>query len=103
MSEKNITRNDISEYLFNNFGFSKLDCDKFVEIIIEEIINGLIADQIVKIHNFGTFKIKEKKERIGRNPKTKSEAIISARKVISFKPCNTLKKKISSSVEKNNE
>ena len=57
-----------------------------VNEMIEQIIQGLINYKIFKIHNFGTFKIKQKKSRIGRNPKTKKEVMISERNVITFIP-----------------
>ena len=82
----NITRNNISEFINNEFGLAKKDCDDIVKELIEQIIKGLIKHRIFKIHNFGTFKIKQKKSRIGRNPKTKEEVMISERNVISFTP-----------------
>ncbi|PPR46406.1 MAG: Integration host factor subunit alpha [Alphaproteobacteria bacterium MarineAlpha5_Bin9] len=91
---KNITRDDISEFLLNEFGLSKKDCSDLVNDIIEEIILGLIKDDYVKIHNFGTFKVKSKNSRLGRNPKTKIEVMIPSRKVISFIPSKHLLKKI---------
>ena len=63
----NITREEISEYINSEFGLSKSDCNILVSEIIEQIILGLISDNIVKIHNFGTFKLKQKRQRIGRN------------------------------------
>ena len=82
----NITRDDIAETIHTEFGLSKKDCLEMVHDIIEIIISGLDQNGIVKIHNFGTFKLKRKKSRIGRNPKTKEEVIIKERNVISFKP-----------------
>ena len=91
---KNITREDISEYINSEFGLSKYDCNNIVNDIVNQIIVGLIDDNIVKIHNFGTFKLRQKKQRIGRNPKTKVEVIISPRKVISFLPSKHLLNKV---------
>ena len=91
---KNLTRDNISDYINSEFGLSKLDCNQIVNVIIEIIITGLIDDSIVKVHNFGTFKLKQKNKRIGRNPKTKEEVIIEARKVISFIPSKHLLYKI---------
>jgi len=91
---KNITRDEISEYINSEFGLSKNDCNSIVKDIIEQIIVGLINDNIVKIHNFGTFKIKQKKSRIGRNPKSKVDVIITARKVISFVPSKFILNKL---------
>ena len=81
----NITRDNIAEYINQEFGLTKIDCNHFVNDLIEEIVSGLILHRLVKIHNFGTFKITNKKERIGRNPKTKVEVMISSRNVISFR------------------
>ena len=91
---KNITREDISEYINSEFGLSKYDCNNIVNEIIEQIISGLIDDNVVKIHNFGTFKLRQKDQRIGRNPKTKIEVTILPRKVISFIPSKHLLNKI---------
>ena len=57
---KNLTRNKLSDYINSEFGLSKLDCNQIVNEIIEIIIAGLVNDNIVKIHNFGTFKLKLK-------------------------------------------
>ena len=83
---KNITRDDIAEFINTEFGLSKKDCNDLVNNIIDEIISGLINSKKVKIHNFGTFKLKYKNERIGRNPKTKENIMIKPRNVISFIP-----------------
>ena len=91
---KNITRDHISDFINQEFGLAKKDCNNLVNDIIEEIIKGLNMHKIVKIHNFGTFKLRHKKKRIGRNPKTKEEIKISARNSISFKPSDNLKNKL---------
>ena len=90
----NITRDDISEFINKEFGLTKKDCDNLVKDIIEELIEGLNEHKIVKIHNFGTFKLKRKNARIGRNPKTKEEVMITARNVISFLPSKHILKKL---------
>ncbi len=82
---KNITREILAEKLNDNFGLSKKDCLNIVNDIVEIIIEGLEKTKIVKIHNFGTFKLKRKTSRLGRNPKTKEEVIIRERNVITFK------------------
>ena len=84
--KKNITRDDIAEAINIEFGLSKKDCLDIVNDIIDSIILGLEKHQIFKIHNFGTFKLRRKKKRLGRNPKTKIEVMISERNVITFKP-----------------
>ena len=87
---KNITRDHLAETLNTQFGLSKKDCLNIVNDIIEIIIDGLEKSNTVKIHNFGTFKLKRKKSRLGRNPKTKVEVMISERNVITFKPSKNL-------------
>ena len=91
---KNTTRENISEFINIEFGLSKYDCNNIVNDIIEQIITGLVNDNFVKIHNFGTFKIKQKKSRLGRNPKTKIEVMIPPRKVLSFTPSKYFLNKI---------
>ena len=88
--KKNITRDDIAEAINIEFGLSKKDCLDIVNDIIDSIILGLQNYQIVKIHNFGTFTLRRKKKRVGRNPKTKKEVIISERNVIKFKPSKSV-------------
>ena len=97
--DNNFTREDIAESLHNEFGLTKKDCITFVNDILEIIIEGLRINGFVKIHNFGSFKIKRKKSRIGRNPKTKEEIMISERNVITFKPS----KSVISYINKDNE
>ena len=84
-NQNNFTREEIAESLHNEFGLTKKDCVTFVNDILEVIIEGLKVDGFVKIHNFGSFKIKRKKSRIGRNPKTKVGVMISERNVLTFK------------------
>jgi integration host factor subunit alpha len=90
----NITREDIAEFINNEFGLTKKDCINLVNDIIDEIIQGLNKNKIVKIHNFGTFKLRKKNARIGRNPKTKEEVMIAPRNVISFLPSKHILKKL---------
>tara|TARA_Y100001970_G_C14017880_1_gene741902 strand:- start:414 stop:713 length:300 start_codon:yes stop_codon:yes gene_type:complete len=92
--DNNITRDDIADYINQEFGLTKKDCNDLVNDIIETIIEGLINNKIVKIHNFGTFKLKRKNSRLGRNPKTKEEVIISERNVITFIPSKNILKKL---------
>ena len=92
----NITRFQIAESIHNEFGLPKKDCIEFVSDIIDLIIEGLQNSNKVKIHNFGTFIVRNKKSRIGRNPKTKEEVMISERKVISFKASKNVLKHLNS-------
>ena len=91
---ENLTRDDIADFINQEFGLTKKDCSDIVNDIIEEIIQGLQLKNSVKIHNFGTFKLKRKNARKGRNPKTKEEVMIQARNVISFIPSKQVLKKL---------
>ena len=93
---ENITRFQIAESIHNEFGLPKKDCIEFVSDIIDVIIEGLQNSNKVKIHNFGTFIVRNKKSRIGRNPKTKEEVMIDERKVISFKASKNVLKYLNS-------
>tara|TARA_Y100000768_G_scaffold373264_1_gene341699 strand:+ start:186 stop:491 length:306 start_codon:yes stop_codon:yes gene_type:complete len=92
----NITRFHIAESIHNEFGLPKKDCIDFVSDIIDIVIEGLKNSDKVKIHNFGTFIVRHKKSRIGRNPKTKKEVMIDERKVISFKASKNVLKYLNS-------
>ena len=85
-NQNNFTREDIAQSLHTDFGLTKKDCIIFVNDIIDIIIDGLKVNGYVKIHNFGTFKIIRKKSRLGRNPKTREDVMISERNVLKFKP-----------------
>ena len=90
-----VTRTDLSDALKNRFGLTSVDSYKMVDIIFDEIEQALINGEDVKISGFGTFKILSKSARIGRNPKTGIPAVISARRVPSFRPCNEFRKIVS--------
>ena len=92
--QNNITRDDIAEFIHAEFGLTKKDCNLIVNDIVDEVIDGLNEKKIVKIHNFGTFKLKRKNSRIGRNPKTKENVIIESRNVITFIPSRNILKKL---------
>ena len=92
----NITRFHIADSIHNEFGLPKKDCIELVSDILDIIVEGLQNSGKVKIHNFGTFIVRSKKSRIGRNPKTKEEVMISERKVISFKASKNVLKHLNS-------
>jgi len=91
---KTITKSDLVNHLHERLGLNKLESKKLVEIFFEEIKTSLLNNREVKLSGFGNFKIHSKKERPGRNPKTGEPAIISARKVVTFKAGQKLRKKI---------
>lgn len=90
-----LTRIDLANTLKQRFGLTTVDSYKMIDIIFDEIEQSLINGEDVKISGFGTFKILSKSARIGRNPKTGIPAVISARRVTSFRPCNEFRKIVS--------
>ena len=91
---KTITRSDIAEMVYEEVGISRKDSGEILDLMINEIKGELIEGEEVKLSSFGTFLLRQKKSRIGRNPKTGVEATISPRTVISFKPSQNLRKAI---------
>jgi integration host factor subunit alpha len=89
---KTITRVNITEAIYEEIGLSRKDSGDVLDMIIDEIRNELVAGNDVKISSFGTFGLRQKKARVGRNPKTGVEATITPRTVISFKPSQILRK-----------
>ena len=94
MLRKNIKRKDLIDNVYFNIGFSKTISENIVYDIFNLFINNIISNNVLKISNFGNFIKKNKKERIGRNPKTKEVKVISSRNIIIFKASNLLKKRI---------
>ena len=87
----NLTKKDIINSIYMQLGFSKKILDVILEDILDIIVKSLKSNKKVKISNFGTFEVRHKKERKGRNPKTKEIKIISARNVVLFKPSKDFK------------
>tara|TARA_Y100001960_G_C14247358_1_gene621195 strand:+ start:73 stop:375 length:303 start_codon:yes stop_codon:yes gene_type:complete len=100
MVKRNFTRKDLSERIHKNLGFSKNLSSRIVEDFFESIIHQIIKSEKIKITSFGTFSVLNKKERIGRNPKTKISAKIHPRKVVKFKPSSIFKETINSNESK---
>ena len=96
MDNKNYNKKAIINKIYQKLGFSKNYSSKIIDSFFETFVFELIKKEKIKISSFGTFKVLNKKERIGRNPKTKIESKISARRVVSFKPSLELKFKINS-------
>ena len=92
MIKKNFTRKDLSNKIYRNIGFSKNFSSTIIDNFFESLVSELVISNKIKISSFGTFKVINKKERIGRNPKTKIEAKISPRKVVKFRPSSLVKK-----------
>ena len=97
MDRKTLTRQDISEALYKQIGLSKHDSAVMLETVLKQISNALINGEPVKLSSFGTFYPRQKRERVGRNPKTGVTATINARRVISFKPSKLMKERTNKS------
>ena len=95
----NLTKQEIVNSIYMQIGYSKKISENFLEDFFEFIFENLNKNNKVKIAKFGTFEVRFKKSRVGRNPKTKETATISERKVILFKPSKELKKKINKNYE----
>ena len=87
----NLTKKDIVNIIYMQIGFSKQISENLIDEFFSSIVLNLKNEKKLKISKFGTFSIRNKKERIGRNPKTKEEKIISKRNVVLFKPSKDFK------------
>ena len=94
MLKKNFTRKKLFNKIYQKVGFSKNISSHIIDDFFKKINSELIKSNKIKITSFGTFEVKNKRERVGRNPKTKVEAKIASRKVVKFKPSLILKEKI---------
>jgi len=94
MLKKNFTRKELFNKIYQKVGFSKNISSQIIDDFFKIINSELIQSNKIKITSFGTFEVKNKKERLGRNPKTKIEAKISSRKIVKFKPSLIFKEKI---------
>ena len=88
----NLTKKDLVNLIYMQIGFSKQISENLIEEFFSLIISNLISEKEIKISKFETFSIRQKRSRIGRNPKTKEKKIISDREVVLFKPSKEFKK-----------
>ena len=95
MSEKTLTRMDLSESVFREVGLSRNESADLVESVLEKISASLVSGEQVKISSFGTFSIRQKNARVGRNPKTGEEAPTPPRRVPTFRPSHLMKDRVS--------
>ena len=98
MTQKTITRADLAEVVYGTVGLSRTESAELVERVLELIGDALVTGANVKLSSFGSFQVRSKNERIGRNPKTGEEVPILPRQVLVFKPSNVLKSKINKSM-----
>ncbi|QCI24231.1 integration host factor subunit alpha [Buchnera aphidicola (Muscaphis stroyani)] len=89
-----LTKSEISDHLFEKLNLTKRDSKEFVEFFFEEVRKSLENGEDVKLSGFGNFRLKNKKERPGRNPKTGKKVSISSRRVVTFKAGQKLKNRI---------
>ncbi len=94
MGGKTITRADLAEAVYRCLGLSRTESAAMVEMVLEEICDAIVRGESVKLSSFGSFVIRQKGQRIGRNPKTGQEVPIPPRRVTVFKPSNIMKKRI---------
>ena len=92
----NLTKKDLVNSIYMQIGYSKQISANLIEEFFDLIIQNLNSEKKIKISNFGTFSIRKKKSRIGRNPKTKEEKKISERNVVTFKPSKEFKQFVNS-------
>lgn len=94
-----MTRNDFAKNLRMRFGLTMADAYKLVDVVFDEMRDALINGEEVKFAGFGSFKILNKSARVGRNPKTGAPAIISARRVATFRPSNEFRARVAGNKE----
>ena len=94
MGGKTVTRMDLSEVVYQRVGLSRTESSELVEMVLDTICDRVVSGETVKLSSFGSFVVRKKNERIGRNPKTGEEVPITPRRVMVFKPSNVLKQAV---------
>ena len=90
----NLTKKDLVNLIYMQLGFSKQISENLIEDFLTSIVTNIKSEKKLKLSKFGTFSIRQKKSRIGRNPKTKESSVISSREVVLFKPSKEFKELI---------
>jgi len=103
MTERTVTRADLSEAVYQEVGLSRNESADLVESVLHEIGDSLVKGETVKISSFGSFYVREKGRRIGRNPKTGEEVPILPRRVLVFRPSHVLKDRINAETSQERE
>jgi len=99
MAARTITRADLCEAVYQKVGLSRTESSELVEAVLREIADSLSRGETVKLSSFGSFVVREKGRRVGRNPKTGQEVPIEPRRVMVFKPSNVLKQRINGGLD----
>ncbi|WP_425090452.1 integration host factor subunit alpha [Tropicimonas sp. S265A] len=94
MANKTLTRMDLSDAVFREVGLSRNESAQIVESILQHMSDALVRGESVKISSFGTFSVRDKSARIGRNPKTGEEVPIHPRRVLTFRPSHLMKDRV---------
>ncbi|MCT4556076.1 MAG: integration host factor subunit alpha [Pelagimonas sp.] len=94
MGDKTLTRMDLSEAVFREVGLSRNESAELVETVLQHMSDALVEGEQVKISSFGTFSVREKAARVGRNPKTGEEVPIQPRRVLTFRPSHLMKERV---------
>lgn len=89
-----LTRADMAEVVNNQVGLSRADSSRLIESILDHMTDALVRGENVKISGFGTFVLRDKTERIGRNPKTGVEVPITPRRVLTFRASQTMRQRV---------
>ncbi len=100
MSGKTLTRADLAEAVFQKVGLPRNESSEIVELVLREIVTSLERGDPVKLSSFGSFGIRDKGERIGRNPKTGQEVPITPRRVLVFRASNIMKQRINEALSR---
>ena len=99
MAGNTLTRSDLSEAVYREIGLSRNESAEMVESILSQISYALVRGEHVKISSFGTFTVREKGARMGRNPKTGEEVPIEPRRVLVFRPSHIMKERVNGGEE----
>lgn len=94
MAQRTVTRAELSEAIYQRVGLSRSESSALVELVLEEISASLARGDSVKLSSFGSFLVRDKGQRVGRNPKTGVEVPIEPRRVMVFKPSNIMKARV---------
>jgi integration host factor subunit alpha len=100
MAGKTLTRADLAEAVFQKVGLPRNESAEIVELVLREIVSSLERGQTVKLSSFGSFGIRSKGQRIGRNPKTGQEVPITPRRVLVFRASNIMKQRINEALSR---
>ena len=100
MAARTVTRANLSDAVFQEVGLSRSESEKLVDSVLNEISDALVRGETIKLSSFGSFMIRQKGKRVGRNPKTGEEAPILPRRVLVFRASHTLKSRINESLSR---